>query len=574
MQQRARELKLRALVRLRDVRGSRSKRNAVCEQLLVQTEPAVPAGDRELGRSRREHPVRRTVRLHGELCMVQRSAVVTAEPPHAGEHRVGGHVDVARAVRLGESLLLVRDRLVARHRVDLRAEPAKPDEGTRAVRAGRERLDELLQQRHDVLASFACRGVEIRRGQQPSRACALVGVGRQLRSALGKRGRGLGSATRVESSRSILELCGNGFTRRRGSVPEMQRTLVEVVEDVRKREMREPPLFCRVHLEQRRREERMSESPVCDLVDDAGSPQLVEHDTCFVPEDLRVEAAERGCQQAGAPGCIAETGESCAEGPGERLGHRAVEAVPGGELERVVRAAVGEIREPLQLRRRQRTAGPFEHELGEVSLRKSADLHPVGVGKIELDPNAHGTDERDRFTVEPAKGIGDGAQARAVDPLEIVDRDHDRGGNGEQAENAERREPDGGRIEACVCGLAATKGVLERGALRSWQRGERRLVDRGEEVAENGERELDLRLGRARGEHLEAARRGFVDGRNPDRRFADAGCAREDEPTAARRSVGEEAARLCDLSFPADHDEAILSAWDRLDHLPGLRLIP
>ena len=55
---------------------------------------------------------------------------------------------------------------------------------------------------------------------------------------------------------------------------------------------------------------------------------------------------------------------------------------------------------------------------------------PVPLGEsrqLELEPGAHGRDEPDPRAVEPPEGERQRPQARRVHPLEVVDRDHDRG---------------------------------------------------------------------------------------------------------------------------------------------------
>ena len=69
--------------------------------------------------------------------------------------------DVRNAFPFGQSSFLVRDGIRACDRVDLRSEPAKPDEHARAIGPGGQHIGELLERRVDVLSPFACCLVEI-----------------------------------------------------------------------------------------------------------------------------------------------------------------------------------------------------------------------------------------------------------------------------------------------------------------------------------------------------------------------------------------------------------------------------
>ena len=243
-------------------------------------------------------------------------------PAHTREHGVRGHVDVAGAVGLVERALLVGDRVRGRDRVDLRAEPAEPNERARPVGPGGKRRDETLEQRLDVLLALAGRLVEVgRREQSPSRR-SDVALGRQRGRPLDEPRGGLRRSSVVEADRSALELGCNRLARRIRAAAEVKGALVGVLERSGKSEVRGAPLLVGVHLEQGGGEERMGEpEPSASLFDDLGRAELVEPGTVQPPDHRFVDAPEGRGREARPPGRLREHGQPCAEGSGERLRH-------------------------------------------------------------------------------------------------------------------------------------------------------------------------------------------------------------------------------------------------------------
>ena len=124
--------------------------------------------------------------------------------------------------------------------------------------------------------------------------------------------------------------------------------------------------------------------------------------------------------------------------------------------------------------------------------------------QVDLEPGSGGRNEPDASTPEPTVGEGQGAKARPVRPLEVVDGHERRSRVGKPPEDAERREGHRCRIDDRPR-LAPAQGLLQCGSLRRRQLGERADVDLLEEVGEHRERELLLRLGRPGGEDVVAS---------------------------------------------------------------------
>ena len=105
-----------------------------------------------------------------------------------------------------ECAFLVLDGIQAGHRVDLRPEPAEPDEHPRAIRAGRKRLGEMLQQREHVLLPLSRCLVQIGGPEKAPRPRSCIALGRQRRGSLRQHSRHLRRAACVEPIGCALEL--------------------------------------------------------------------------------------------------------------------------------------------------------------------------------------------------------------------------------------------------------------------------------------------------------------------------------------------------------------------------------
>ncbi len=127
-------------------------------------------------------------------------------------------------------------------------------------------------------------------------------------------------------------------------------------------------------------------------------------------------------------------------------------------------------------------------------------LYPVRIervldrGRFPLAEPA-GPDEQQARLGQPAECKPERGRRRRVEPLEVVDRD-DQLLLGEQLQGAADRDPEGPRIDRTAGWIRDEQGNLERAPLRRRQLRENVVEDPVEEVAQPGEGERALRLGR------------------------------------------------------------------------------
>ena len=494
--------------------------------------------------------------------MSQRSTVVTAQTAHPRKNGVRRDLDVRCAVGLGECPLLVGDCVWARDRVDLRSEPAEPDEHARAIRPGRQHVREMLERRVHVLPPLAGRLVQIGRLHDSPRSRGCVAFGRERSRALGERRCGLRRAARVLAISRQLELQRDRVVRRLGAATEVERPLVGVVDHRCEGQVHTATLLGRVHLEKSRCEQRVREPQAPGaLVDDPSGTELEDAGVVLGSGHAWIEAPEDRSSEPRRTSLVGDARDPSAKRHGKALGHPRLRISRDGELEGVVGATGGQLRYPRELRRRQRMARSLEDELREMSLRQAPDLDalqraPGAVGEtrqleVEADPNRR--DETHRRRIESTNRECESAETRRIHPLKIVNRDDERRGGGQQAEHPQGGESDRERIDR-QARVAPTKRLFERTTLNPGQLSKSRVVDRCEEIGQHCEGEIGFRLGRSREQDAEVPTHGLLDDGRPDRRLADSGLTCEEQPAGALRSLCEEAIRFGDLTLPAYHD--------------------
>jgi hypothetical protein len=207
--------------------------------------------------------------------------------------------------------------------------------------------------------------------------------------------------------------------------------------------------------------------------------------------------------------------------------------------------------------------GPREDEtelaLEDVVQRRDAerverDLRPQrcrrraleGLRTLALDPDRH--EHCDGELLQPADGEREGLRGRGVEPLRVVDGDHDRAGPREFAEHREHAGRDRASVEAAAADVRPEQGDVERAPLERCQPRQHLGVDGLEQVAEPCEGELRLGSARARREHGPAllprpAHALCPDGRLPDPRRP---CDRQrPQPRARGVEEGVDLRQLC-----------------------------
>ena len=131
--------------------------------------------------------------------------------------------------------------------------------------------------------------------------------------------------------------------------------------------------------------------------------------------------------------------------------------------------------------------------------------------------------------VEAARRVGERVGGRAVEPLDVVDRDEDGLPGGERAEGAQEADRDRRALGRRPRRRRPKQRDLERVQLRGREAAELGRCDPVEQVDQRRERVLGLGVGGSRREHAKTALARSVDARLPERRLADAGAADEQE---------------------------------------------
>ena len=126
-----------------------------------------------------------------------------------------------------------------------------------------------------------------------------------------------------------------------------------------------------------------------------------------------------------------------------------------------------------------------------------------------------------------------------VQPLEVVDRDHQRLTVGQSAQDVEQAERDRPQLGWRADRIGTQNGNLERPPLRARQGIELLASDLVEEVDERRKREPRVGAARPRAEHMRPGRTRRDDPGFPERGLAEPGPADQDERPGAIRAVKE-----------------------------------
>ena len=208
------------------------------------------------------------------------------------------------------------------------------------------------------------------------------------------------------------------------------------------------------------------------------------------------------------------------------------------DLERVERVPARDLRDSHQGRPRKALAGAVGDHAVKRRNRERPELEPPDRAAelcraeplaLRLRPERH--DHPHRAAGEPPGGEGEGRSRGRVQPVRVVDREHDPPVVGQRAEQRQQRRPDQAPL-----GRPLARGLqhrdLERVPLRRRQVFEETRVELGQQVGQPGEREGRLRLGRAgrEDERVELARQ-------PDGGFPDSGLADSRLPDDRERGL-------------------------------------
>ena len=273
-------------------------------------------------------------------------------------------------------------------------------------------------------------------------------------------------------------------------------------------------------------------------------------------ELVRAQVAAQRHREQGAPLRVRQGGDTDAEQVLDRVRQRDLPAgrsarvQRAADLEREQRVAERRVGDPPHERPRNAEPQPLGQQAARVVEPERPDLEALERPAFEhaferrAPPGPPCEQERDAVVREPRRGERQRLGRGGVEPLEVVDRHHQRGEPAQLVEHAERD-----RLPGSLAGRGAQQRRLQRRPLRTRQAGH---VDAVEEVDQPRERVARLGPARPRRHHAEPERAGFADPRLPQRGLADPGAAGEHERP---RGPGEELSEPSELRLTADQGQ-------------------
>jgi hypothetical protein len=208
-------------------------------------------------------------------------------------------------------------------------------------------------------------------------------------------------------------------------------------------------------------------------------------------------------------------------------------------------------------RTRERHAEPLAEQALNRTEAQRADVDPLEIaravehhrwGRVAALRQQH----PDPLSARAPQREREGGAARAVEPLDVVDRNHERRLACEPPEKLEDADGDRPRIERSTLGVLEQESHGERPPLRHRQL--RDLMARPRQlVGKPGERQLALRLGGPRFEHPVPALPSACDPDPPQLRLSDPGLPLEHERRRAERDAVEEARETRQLDLTTEN---------------------
>jgi hypothetical protein len=276
-------------------------------------------------------------------------------------------------------------------------------------------------------------------------------------------------------------------------------------------------------------EQRMREAHASRSIDRDEACFLGGRERCLV-DHPRVRPRERGDAEQRVTRRCGQCPHTCADECAEAVRHRqrryrvlhSLTLELSRDLDRMKRVAPRRSGNTVQHGSRERPAERVAEDAVKRRDRQRTDFDPFRFETRRLGRvGAQREDQADVLTVEAPEHELECVCGRGVEPLQVVDRDHDGGARPELADEREER----GRDHAprgWAGGVGAEQRDVEPAPLRCGQRVERLRRQSRCEVGDTTEREARLRLGRPRDENGRAASPRALDGLTPDGRLADA----------------------------------------------------
>jgi hypothetical protein len=368
--------------------------------------------------------------------------------------------------------------------------------------------------------------------------------------------------------RSILEGSGDLGVRALGRKRKVEGAQDRIVDDLRNESVYAASLVRGYALVDDRREERVREAnrPVL-MLDHVRGKSGLEHvlRDAHVRNERRRWTAQCRCEQQALARARRKSIEACAHESLQRCGN--VQRLHGvdvptqnpGELERVERVSARDLMHTQKRRPRERPAEPCLQEAVCGAETEGADRQPLNalaldrpieLRRLRSFPKATGEQQEDRLLAHPPQGKRQHARRGRIEPLEVVDSEHERGLRSQNVQRAPDGHAECARIRA-IGGILDEERHFERAAPRRRQRRQHTLERVLEEVAEAGVGKASLHLRRLRQENPESPRARGVDARTPERRLPDPRLALEQECRRSRGGPVEDGVQGAELPVSA-----------------------
>ena len=215
--------------------------------------------------------------------------------------------------------------------------------------------------------------------------------------------------------------------------------------------------------------------------------------------------------------------------------------------------------DPVQCRATEGDANLFPQQCTRCSEAEAADTQLVDWNRravqrerqrLVLTFRATGEEQADLELAEPSERELERIPGVRVEPLHIVDGQHERHAGGQHAQRAHHCDRDGATIGWSALGLGQQKRNFKRAPLRMRQPLENAADHAAQKVPEGCERKPRLAFGRAGGEKAMAPRLRLAHRFAPDRGLPDSRLALDQQ--RGRKRLLEEAPQRGKFPIPAD----------------------
>jgi hypothetical protein len=232
------------------------------------------------------------------------------------------------------------------------------------------------------------------------------------------------------------------------------------------------------------------------------------------------------------------------------------------QLEREERVAARHLVNACQHGPRQPDRQRRSDELVDAADAQGTDLVPHApvlvhglherVGASRLRPDADGREQSHRLVGKPSEGECECVRGDRVEPLSIVDRNHERPGTGQSAQRAEHGRSDEVAIRRRRRRVVEEEGRPQGPLLRRRQITEYVVESVAEEIADAGEGKLGIRFARACRRDAEAVHAAEADRLRPETRLPYSRLALEEQRTRSPSNGTEERVDVLQLGRAAD----------------------